>query len=162
MGLLRDCHFESDCDQYHDLVRDFKDGKPEIVTLCGSTRFKKEINEANARLTLQGKIVISLGLFGHADFPNLDWSTTGTDTKRGLDWLHKRKIDLADSIYVVDVGGYIGESTRSEIEYAKDHEKPIDYLSRDSGIPFSKPFPQQRTPADLLDIQVPDGYFQQH
>lgn len=100
---------------------------PEVVTLCGSTRFKEEINRANAQLTLQGKIVISLGLFGQTDLPDWDWSTDST-VKIMLDQLHKRKIDLADSIFVVNVDGYIGESTASEIAYARRTHKKVTYL----------------------------------
>lgn len=99
-----------------------------IITLCGSTRFKKEINEANAQLTLQGNLVISLGVFGHLDMPDHDWTTGGNETKRMLDDLHKQKIDLADEIYVITVNGYIGESTRGEIEYAHATGKPVYYL----------------------------------
>jgi hypothetical protein len=99
-----------------------------IVTLCGSTRFKDEINAANARITMQGNLVISLGVFGHVDLPDHDWTTGGNDDKLMLDDLHKRKIDLADEIFVVNVGGYIGESTRGEIEYARAHGKAINYL----------------------------------
>lgn len=121
-------HFTTECADHHGLVRDFGGPRPEIVTLCGSTRFKDEINAANARLTLAGKLVISLGVFGHVDLPDHDWSTSGTDVKVSLDDLHKRKIDLADRVYVVNVGGYVGESTRSEIAYAEAHGKPVDYL----------------------------------
>jgi hypothetical protein len=53
---------------------------------------------------------------------------TLTKTKEMLDDMHKRKIDMADSIYVINVGGYIGDSTRSEIEYAKNHGKEVRYL----------------------------------
>jgi hypothetical protein len=113
----------------YDLQRNFGGPRPTITVLCGSTRFKDEINAANARLTLAGDLVISLGLFGHTDMPEHDWTTGGSDMKRLLDELHLRKIDLADRVYVVDVGGYIGESTRSEIEYAQQHGKPVSYLS---------------------------------
>lgn len=51
-------------------------------------------------------------------------------TKEMLDDMHKRNIDMADSIYVINVGGYIGESTRSEIEYAQNHGKKISYLEK--------------------------------
>ena len=80
--------------------------------------------EAQKRLTLEGNIVISVGLFGHAGDDEV-W-TPGT--KEMLDNMHKRKIDMADAIYVINVGGYIGESTRSEIEYAKRHGKEVRYL----------------------------------
>lgn len=106
-------------------------GKYPVVTLCGSTRFKDEFMEAQKRLTLDGNIVISVGLFGHSGdqevWENMDEGTL-TKTKEMLDDMHKRKIDLADRIYVINVGGYIGDSTRSEIEYAKDHGKLVDYL----------------------------------
>lgn len=99
-------------------------GKYPVITLCGSTRFKEQFLEAQKRLTLEGNIVISVGLFGHSG-DNEVW-TEGT--KQMLDDMHKRKIDMADSIYVINVGGYIGESTRSEIEYARKNGKAIQYL----------------------------------
>ncbi|MEG0933827.1 MAG: DUF1643 domain-containing protein [Lachnospiraceae bacterium] len=102
-----------------------------VVTLCGSTKFKKEFMEAQKRLTLGGNIVISVGLFGHSGdeevWENMDEGTL-TKTKEMLDDMHKRKIDMADSIYVINVGGYIGESTKSEIEYAKKHGIAVSYL----------------------------------
>ena len=102
-----------------------------VITLCGSTRFKDEIMEAQKRLTLEGNIVISVGLFGHAGdaevWENMDEGTL-TKTKEMLDDMHKRKIDMADEIYVINVGGYIGSSTRSEIEYAKMTGKTVRYL----------------------------------
>ena len=102
-----------------------------IITLCGSTRFKDEFMEAQKRLTLEGNIVISVGLFGHSGdrevWENMDEGTL-TKTKEMLDDMHKRKIDLADSIYVINVGGYVGESTRSEIDYAESHGKKVIYL----------------------------------
>jgi hypothetical protein len=99
-------------------------GKYPIVTLCGSTRFKEQFLEAQKRLTLEGNIVITVGLFGHSG----DQEVWTEGTKEMLDDMHKRKIDMADSIYVINVGGYIGESTRSEIEYAKQNGKGIQYL----------------------------------
>ena len=106
-------------------------GKYPVITLCGSTRFKNEFYEVQKRLTLEGNIVISVGLFGHAgDQEVWDGMDEGalSKTKEMLDDMHKQKIDMADSIYVINVGGYIGESTRSEIEYAKTCGKPIRYL----------------------------------
>ena len=106
-------------------------GGYKIVTLCGSTRFKNEFMEAQKRLTLDGCIVISVGLFGHSGdsevWENMDEGTL-TRTKEMLDDMHKRKIDLADEIYVINVGGYIGDSTRSEIAYAKATGKGVKYL----------------------------------
>lgn len=105
-------------------------GKYKVVTLCGSTRFKDQFMEAQKRLTLEGNIVISVGLFGHAgDQEVWDGMDEGTlsKTKEMLDDMHKRKIDMADEIYVINVGGYIGDSTRSEIQYAEEHGKPVRY-----------------------------------
>lgn len=99
-------------------------GNYKVVTLCGSTRFKEEFFAAQKRLTLDGCIVISVGLFGHSGDDEV-W-TEGT--KLMLDDMHKRKIDMADEIFVINVGGYIGESTRSEIQYAKEHGIGIRYL----------------------------------
>jgi hypothetical protein len=106
-------------------------GKYPVLTLCGSARFKNEFIEAQKRLTLEGNIVISVGLFGHSgDDEVWDGMDEGTlsKTKEMLDDMHKRKIDMADSIYVINPGGYIGESTRLEIEYAIDHGKRVFYL----------------------------------
>lgn len=106
-------------------------GEYPIITLCGSTRFKDEFMEVQKRLTLEGNIVISVGLFGHSGdsevWENMDEGTL-TKTKEMLDDMHKRKIDMSDEIYVINVGGYIGDSTSSEIEYAKVHGKKVNYL----------------------------------
>lgn len=99
-------------------------GKYKVVTLCGSTRFKDEFIEAQKRLTLAGNIVISVGLFGHSG----DDEVWAEGTKEMLDDMHKRKIDMADEIYVINVGGYIGSSTKLEIEYAKKTGKTVKYL----------------------------------
>ena len=99
-------------------------GNYKIITLCGSTRFKDEFLETQKRLTLEGNIVISVGLFGHSGDDEV-WSE---GVKEMLDDMHKRKIDLADEIYVINVGGYIGSSTRSEIEYATAEGKAVRYL----------------------------------
>ena len=99
-------------------------GKYKVITLCGSTRFKDQFIEAQKHLTLEGNIVISVGLFGHSGDDEV-WSE---GTKAMLDDMHKRKIDMADEIFVINVGGYIGSSTRSEIEYAKRAGKTVRYL----------------------------------
>jgi len=96
-----------------------------VVTLCGSTKFKEQFIKAQHDLTLAGWIVLSVGLFGHLDEP----SVFEPSIKTMLDAQHKQKIDMSDAIYVIDVDGYIGDSTRSEIEYAKAHDKKIMYLS---------------------------------
>lgn len=102
-----------------------------VVTLCGSTRFKNEFIEVQKRLTLEGNIVISVGLFDHSGdsevWENMDEGIL-TKTKEMLDDMHKRKIDMADEIFVINVGGYIGDSKRSEIDYAIEHGKKVRYL----------------------------------
>ena len=106
-------------------------GKYKVITLCGSTRFKDEFMEVQKRLTLARNIVISVGLFGHSGdnevWENMDEGTL-TKTKEMLDDMHKRKIDMADEIFVINVGGYIGSSTRSEIDYAIATGKAVHYL----------------------------------
>ena len=99
-------------------------GKYKVITLCGSTRFKDAFMEAQRRLTLEGNIVISVGLFGHSG----DDEVWADGRKEMLDDMHKRKIDMADEIFVINVGGYIGSSTRSEIEYAIATGKAVHYL----------------------------------
>ena len=99
-------------------------GKFKVITLCGSTRFKDQFIEAQKQLTLEGNIVISVGLFGHAG----DDEVWADGVKSMLDDMHKRKIDMADAIYVINPGGYIGESTQGEIEYARRNGKEILYL----------------------------------
>ena len=102
-----------------------------VITLCGSTRFKDEFLKVQKDLTLKGNIVISVGLFGHSGdsevWENMDEGTL-TTTKEMLDDMHKRKIDMSDEIFVINVNGYIGESTKSEIEYAKSLGKVVNYL----------------------------------
>lgn len=102
--------------------------RPEVVVLCGSTKFPDAFAAASRRLGLEGKIVLSVSMFGHAGDLTEDECEIGHPAKDALDLLHKQKIDLADRVLVLNVGGYIGESTRGEIEYAKWFEKPIDYL----------------------------------
>ena len=80
--------------------------------------------EVQKRLTLDGCIVISVGLFGHSG----DEEVWKPSTKEMLDDMHLRKIDLADEIYVINVGGYIGESTKREIAYAEKMGKKVNYL----------------------------------
>ena len=101
-------------------------GKYKVITLCGSTRFKEQFLEAQKQLTLEGNIVISVGLFEHSG----DDEVWADGVKKLLDDMHKRKIDMADAIYVINPDGYIGESTRSEIEYARRNGKEILYLNK--------------------------------
>ncbi len=94
-----------------------------IVCLCGSTKFKAAFRKAEADFALAGVIVLSVGLFGHADNVPLD-----VGQKAAQDYLHRRKIRLASVVYVLNVGGYIGESTANEIAYAESLGKVVSYL----------------------------------
>ena len=93
-----------------------------IITLCGSTKFKQEFFEMQKYFTLKGWIVLSVGLFGHSG------DKEAWEHKEMLDEMHKHKIDLSDAICVINKNGYIGQSTLSEIEYAKRYNKVIYYM----------------------------------
>lgn len=97
-----------------------------IVCVCGSTRFRDEIATARAKLTLSGEIVVGPEVLVRSDPAYVDLHDS--DQKVMLDELHLRKIDLAQYVYVVNPGGYIGDSTRREIEYALRNGKPVQYL----------------------------------
>ena len=97
-------------------------GNYEVVTLCGSTKFEKEFIQAQKELSLKGFIVISVGLFRHPG------DVITGEQKIMLDDMHKRKIDMADAIFVINKNGYIGESTASEIDYAESAGKKVLYL----------------------------------
>lgn len=104
--------------------------KPKIVCLCGSTKFKKELVAENRRLTLEGKIVLTVGFFGHLDEEFDMTDQFSRKIKCQLDELHFHKIRMADRVHVINKGGYIGDSTRAEIAFAKGAEKPITYYER--------------------------------
>ena len=99
-------------------------GKYKVITLCGSTKFKDEFLIEQKRLTLEGNIIISVGLFGHSGDDEV-WTE---NIKKMLDDMHKRKIDMADEIFVINKNGYIGSSTKSEIEYALKTNKKVNYM----------------------------------
>ena len=102
-----------------------------IYTLCGSSRFPAAHALANMHLSVLGHIVIPLGLHGHADVPQGARFLRGDDVPQvtqDLDWLHFQKVDLADAIYVINVGGYVGASTRREIEYARMKGKTVVWM----------------------------------
>lgn len=123
-------------------ILDYLGGKmkkmPKIVCLCGSTRFYEQFKRSNYEETMAGKIVLSVGFYrpsAESESELTKYQGTHGETwgctpqqKVDLDELHKRKIDLADEVFVLNVEGYIGESTRSEIDYATVHGKPIRYL----------------------------------
>jgi len=95
-----------------------------IITLCGSTKYKDEFSMINKWLTLRGNIVISVSMFDHVDKEPIT-----QNEKITLDEIHKRKIDIANEIFVINVNDYIGESTKNEIEYAKSKNKKIRFLN---------------------------------
>jgi hypothetical protein len=104
--------------------------RPTITCLCGSTRFSEAYQRANFTETLAGNIVLTIGCDMRSDAELFQgYGEAALEmVKQRLDELHKRKIDLADEILVLNVGGYIGNSTRSEIEYATEQGKRIRYL----------------------------------
>lgn len=116
-----------ECAEWHGLIREFGGPRPTIVVLCGSTRFVDEFNRQRKLLTEAGLIVLSIEVVTSQPRES-DPQHTDPVLKARLDELHKRKIDLADEVFVLNVGGYIGESTRSEIEYAEKIGRPVDYL----------------------------------
>lgn len=105
---------------------------PRIICLCGSTKFKEAFDDANYKLSIEGNIVLSVGFFMHAS-GNQHGGHIGCtpEQKKALDVLHFRKIDLADEVFVLNVGGYIGESTSNEIRYAFTKNKPVKLLETD-------------------------------
>lgn len=105
--------------------------KPKIVCLCGSTRFYELFDQMNYKFTLEDKIVLNIGCNTKSD----EGLKLTADDKIRLDELHKRKIDLADEVFIINKDGYIGSSTRSEIEYALRLDKPITYLENNENLP---------------------------
>lgn len=101
--------------------------RPEIVCICGSTRFAEDMLAANRDLTLAGAIVVAPGVFTHRE----PAERISDDQKARLDALHLRKIDLADRVLVVNTGGYIGDSTRREIAYARATGTPVSFTEPD-------------------------------
>ena len=99
-------------------------GKFNVITLCGSTRFRAEYERVQKELTLKGNIVISVGLFGHSG----DDEVWKDGVKEMLDEMHLAKIDMADEIFVINPGGYVGQSTSREIAYARSWGKTVKSL----------------------------------
>lgn len=101
------------------------DDFPEIVVICGSARFTNQWIAKELSLELEGKIFLTVARIDHSG-PKEE--VFGHAAAQLMDRVHKRKIDLADRVFVLNVGGYIGSSTRSEIAYAQSLNVPIDYL----------------------------------
>ena len=105
-----------------------------IITMCGSSKFKPLFRKLEKSLTLKGYLVISLNIFAHYDKMLLT-----NEQKIELDKIHKKKIDLADIVYIINKNGYIGNSTKNEIEYAFNNGKRIVFYSkRDKNIEVYK------------------------
>jgi len=100
--------------------------RPEIVCICGSTRFAEEMLAANRDLTFAGVIVVAPGVFTHSGDRETSQKITD-EQKTALAALHLRKIDLADRVLVINPGGYVGESTSREIAYARATGKPVSF-----------------------------------
>ncbi len=96
-----------------------------IITLCGSSKFKKTFRILEIMFTLKGYLVISMNIFFHYD--NIQITVK---KKEMLDNIHKRKIELADIVYIVNKNKYIGLSTKNEIDYAIKLNKEIEYFEK--------------------------------
>lgn len=93
----------------------------EIITLVGSTNFKEDYERINRVLTLEGNVVFSCGVF-RPDFPEIE------QYRDVLMRVHRKKIDLSDSIFVINKNGFISPHTKEEIEYARVKGKKIRYM----------------------------------
>lgn len=107
------------------LLKSFKK-KRKIVCLIGSTKFKEAFEKANKEESLKGNIILTVAMFGHLEGLDMD-----SDAKRIFDKIHLDKINLSDEVLVLNVNGYIGESTKKELEYAIKKSKKIRYLEKE-------------------------------
>lgn len=117
--ILKENGFEMDKMKY-------KPREHKVITLCGSTKFKEDFLRKQEELTLKGYIVLSVGVFVHDD--NIEVTE---EQKVELDKIHKDKIRMSDAIYVINRDNYIGESTKSEIEFAKELNKTVMYMEEE-------------------------------
>lgn len=101
-------------------------GKYKVITLCGSAKFKDDFLREQKRLTLEGNIVISVGMFGHSG----DTEVFDVGVKEMLDDMHKRKIDMAGEVFVINKDGYVGSSTMTEIDYALKNNKKVVFMEK--------------------------------
>ena len=105
------------------MIEKIKNKRYNVITLCGSIKYKDEFLKTQEKLTLDGNIVLIPNFFKSIKKEDID-----EQTKTMLDEMHRQKIDLSDAIFVINVDGYIGESTKNEIEYAKSKKKEVFYL----------------------------------
>lgn len=108
------------------ILADLKRGFAPIACLCGSTRFMDAFHQANRDLSLQGWIVLTVEISTYDG--NTDPQGNDPAIKSLLDTLHYRKIDRADFVYILNVGGYVGQSTLNELQYAHKQGKRIGFL----------------------------------
>lgn len=124
------------CDEWQRDYKSFLSTLPEekeekkggkIICYCGSLRFKEQFQEMELRSLNEGNIA----LLPCCMFVDIERKFGKVGYKEKADEIHKRKIDLADEVYIINPGGYVGESTRNEIEYAQSKGKRIKYYSVD-------------------------------
>ena len=128
---------DSDFQDRHPVLR------PPLAVLCGSLRFKEQFFQAGFDLTRLGYIVLQPGWASPKLTADASY-TPGPEEKRFLDELHFRRIDIADLVVVVNIGGYVGESTRNEVAYAREHGRPVWFLVVEGvyGLPVLKTEPR--------------------
>ena len=114
-----------------------------IITVCGSSRFKKEILQVARDLTIQGNIVLAPFVFHHAEEEELP-----REVLIQLDNLHKEKIEMSDAIFVVNINKYIGESTFGEIDWAQRKKKQVYFLE-----PMEEEQPTEEQPAEETPVE---------
>lgn len=102
----------------------FKDWKPKIICLCGSTRFMDAFRSENLRLTLEGNIILTVGCDTKSD----EELKISAEKKTELDQLHLKKIEMADEVRIINVGGYVGSSTAREYAYSRWIGKSLSFM----------------------------------
>jgi hypothetical protein len=107
------------------------EGEAKVITLCGLTKFEAEFAEVNQRLTMEGCVVISLGMFQPPLSAGLRLDNGQLGPEGRLGDVHVQEIRMADDVYIGDPVGYLGESTRREVAYAESLGKPVRYRSRE-------------------------------
>jgi hypothetical protein len=117
------CYFEIDDNFRAPIYEEFP-----TVCICGSTRFEKETKQMAEALTFAGQVVLMVNCWSKKDALHEPMNPLDEEIKTMLDKIHKQKIRMADYVLVMNVGGYWGKSTQSEIEYAQKIGIPVKYL----------------------------------
>ena len=92
-----------------------------VVTLCGSMRFREELERLGTELTMAGHVVLAPTALD----PSMELDP---DQRALLGRIHLQRVAMADEVLVVNVGGYVGEDTRREIAYARSRGTAVSYL----------------------------------